>query len=106
MGKWIINILVLLCLCCSCEQRDEAAVQTLIKERVAANIAQFENRQKQQCYKKAMQEAVLVADSIVLAQALAAKDTSQLFRPTKPLKPTVVIPKDDTPIAPLFKEKN
>ena len=106
MGKWIVYILVLICIVYSCEQRDEAAVQALIKERVAANIAQFKNRQLQQCYEKAKKEAVLVADSIVIAQALAAKDTSQLFRPIKPSKPRVVITKDDTPIAPLFKEQN
>lgn len=104
MSKWIVNILGLICLLSSCEQRNEAAVQALIREKVAANTAQFEDRKKKECFKKTMEEAILVADSIVIARALAAKDTSQLIRPIKPSKPTIVIPKDDTPIAPLFKE--
>lgn len=93
-----------MCLMMSCEERDEAAVQALIRERVASNIAQFTARQTQQCYKKAMEEAVYVADSLVIAQALAAIDTSQFIRPIKPSKPTVIIPKDNTPISPLFEE--
>lgn len=88
----------------SCEQRDELAVQALIKEQVASNVEVFRNRRIQICYKEAMEEAVYLADSVVIAQALASKDTSQFIRPLKPVKPTVIIPKDDTPVAPLFNE--
>jgi len=90
----------------SCEQRDEVAVQAKIKERVARNVAIFKERRIQQCHKAAMEEAIVIADSLILAEALAARDTSQFIRPTKPIKPMVNIPKDDTPIAPLFEKKN
>ena len=106
MDKWIFYILGSVLLLLSCEQRDEAAVQAVIQERVAANIDLFRERQIRKCHKETMQEAIFMADSLVLAQALAAKDTSQFIRPIKPTKPTVNIPKDDTPIAPLFEEKN
>ena len=105
-SNFLIRILpiVLISLLASCEQRDELAVQALIKEQVASNVQVFRNRRIQICYKTAMEEAVYIADSIAIARALASKDTSQFIRPLKPVKPKVIIPKDDTPVAPLFKE--
>ena len=88
----------------SCEQRDEMAVQALIKEQVASNVEVFRNRRIQICHREAMAEAVYIADSMVIARALALKDTSQFIRPLKPAKPTMIIPKDDTPVVPLFEE--
>lgn len=89
----------------ACEHRDEEAIQTLIREQVEKNIASFEAKQLARCHKEAMEEALIVADSIVIARALAAKDTSSFKRPIKPQKPTVNLPIDDGPIAPLF-DKN
>ena len=51
-----------------------------------------------------MDEALLIADSIVIARAMAAKDTSSFKRPIKPKKPTMVLPVNNEPIAPLFQE--
>lgn len=100
-----VFLLVVVSLFLSCEQRDELAVQVLIKEQVASNVKVFRNRRIEICYKEAMAEAVYIADSIAIAQALASKDTSRFIRPVKPAKPPVVIPKEDTPVAPLFKKR-
>lgn len=89
----------------SCEQRDELAVQALIKKQVASNVELFRNRRIQICYQEAMEEALYIADSIAIANAIASKDTSQFIRPSKPAKPTVIIPKEGAPIAPLFREE-
>lgn len=98
-------ILVSCLLFLSCEQRDEAAVQAAIKKQVASNVATFKARRIQQCHKKAMEEAITIADSLMLARALAAKDTSQFIRPTKPTKPMVNMPVQHTPVAPLFEKE-
>lgn len=86
----------------ACEHRDEAAIQALITEQVERNLATFEAKQLARCHREAMKEALIVADSIVMRRALAAKNSSNLKRPTKPIKPTVVLPVDNGPIAPLF----
>ncbi len=88
----------------TCEQRDEEAIQTLIREQVEKNLAVFEAKQLARCHKEAMEEALIVADSIVIARALAAKDTSNFKRPIKPQKPTVNLPVGDGPIVPLFQK--
>jgi len=88
----------------SCEQRDEAAIQNLLQEQVAENIAIFKARQTARCHKEALEEAILVADSILIAHALSAKDTSRFVRPIKPIKPNVVLPTVTEPITPLFKD--
>lgn len=88
----------------ACEHRDEAAIQVLIMEQVEKNVSAFEAQQLARCHKEAMDEALLVADSIVIARALAAKDTSNFKRPIKPKKPIVTVPVDNGPIAPLFQK--
>jgi len=88
----------------ACEHRDEAAIQALILEQVEKNVAVFEAKRLARCHKEAMEEALIVADSIVIARAMAAKDTSSFKRPIKPKKPTMVLPVDNEPIAPLFQE--
>lgn len=88
----------------ACEHRDEEAIQVLITEQVEKNIAAFEAKRFARCHKEAMEEALIVADSIVIARALAAKDTSNFKRPIKPRKPTVILPTDNGPVAPLFQE--
>ena len=88
----------------TCEQRDEAAIQILIKQKVADNIATFKTRQIARCNKEALEEAILIADSILLANAILAKDTSRFVRPIKPIKPNVALPTSVEPIAPLFKD--
>ena len=88
----------------NCDQRDEAAIQALIKEQVAENIATFKARQQARCDKEVIEEALFMADSILMANALLAKDTSRFVRPVKPPKPNVVMPAVTEPIAPLFKD--
>jgi len=88
----------------SCDQRDEAAIEALVLEKVEENILIFKNKQLTRCHKEAMEIALERADSTVLAQALAAKDTSHFIRPIKPQKPTVTIPSETVPVAPLFNE--
>ncbi len=88
----------------ACEHRDEEAIQTVIREQVEKNLAVFEAKQLARCHKEAMEEALIVADSIVIARALAAKDTSNFMRPIKPQKPAVNLPVGDGPIAPLFQK--
>ena len=88
----------------ACEHRDEAAIQALIKEQVEKNIVTFETNQLARCHKEAMEEALVIADSIVMARAMAAKDTSRFKRPIKPKKPTMMLPVNNEPITPLFQE--
>jgi len=88
----------------NCEQRDEVAIQALIKQQVAGNIATFKARQMARCNKEALEEAIFMADSILIANALSAKDTSRFVRPVKPIKPNVVLPIVTEPIVPLFKD--
>lgn len=89
----------------SCDQRDEAAITALVLEKVESNVAAFKKKQLTRCHKEAMDLALEKADSIVLAQALAAKDTSRFSRPIKPKKPIVTIPSETVPIAPLFNKE-
>ncbi len=88
----------------ACEHRDEEVIQAMILEQVENNITAVKSKRFARCYKEAMEEALVIADSIVIARAMAAKDTSSFKRPIKPEKPTMMLPATNEPIVPLFQE--
>ena len=99
--RFLVSCLLLL-LIISCDERDEAAIQALIAENIEENLEQYRAREIARCHQEVLEEALILADSLVLAAALQAKDTSRLRKPLKPQKPMLKLPVDDTPLAPLF----
>lgn len=77
----------------------------LIKERLVQRIENYKNEKLTNCYKKAMEEAEAVVDSIISIE-LGAGPIDTLDFPRKPQKPTFEaydsLKQNSLPIKPLF----
>lgn len=85
---------------------DKAALkQALIEKMVQEKIDNHVTKKKAACYKEAMKEALVMADSVMIQLALSRVDTSgKVNRPAKPPRPKIDLPVDTTPIRPLFED--
>jgi len=85
---------------------DEAALkQALIEKMVQKKIDNHITIKRTVCFKEAMTEALVIADSAMIKMALSKVDTSgKINRPAKPLRPEIDLPVDTTPIRPLFED--
>lgn len=91
---------------CFAACQDNAALkQALIEKIVQEKIDNHVTKKKATCYKEAMDEALVIADSVMIQLALSKVDTSgKINRPTKPARPKIDLPVDTTPIQPLFED--
>ena len=96
-------VFLLFCLT-SCH--DKAALkQVIIEKRVQEKIDNHITKKKAACFKEAMEEALVLADSMMIKLALSKVDTSGgINRPAKPARPEIDLPVDTTPIQPLFED--
>lgn len=85
---------------------DKAALkQVIIEKMVQEKIDKHITKKKAACFKEAMDEALVLADSMMIKLALSKVDTSGVInRPAKPARPEIDLPVDTTPIQPLFED--
>ena len=79
----------------------------LVQQELDKRLEEYRKEHWLICQKRALEQASLEVDSLVIVWAKANRDT--LDRPSKPEKPLVperLIPKDSTPVAPLFNGKD
>lgn len=82
-----------------------ALKQALIEKTVQEKIDNHIKKKKETCFKEAMAEALVIADSTMIKLALSKVDTSgKANRPAKPPSPEIDLPVDTTPIQPLFED--
>ena len=105
---WLI-FLFLGCIIFSCEQKpvetNEERTERILQE-VAKKLEVRRQERWKQCKKQALRIAEEKVDSMLLAEAkLIVIDTiDKPAPPIKPNTPIIKVPKDSTPIEPLFEE--
>ncbi|MEL7220175.1 MAG: hypothetical protein AAGJ93_02585 [Bacteroidota bacterium] len=103
MQKSIQLLLLLSVVLSACQSSTHVDTEAVIEEKVQERLAEFKRVIDLRCRDKVMEEAGLIADSLVLLQARLKKDTLQ--RPVKPLRPDEPELKtlnDSLPLKPLF----
>lgn len=98
-----IPLLLFLSLFTACESATHVDIDAVIAEKVQERLVEFENIINRRCKDRALEEAGLLADSIIIEQARRKKDT--LDRPIKPLRPDqpeLLQLKDSLELGPLF----
>lgn len=91
---------------CESEAAKKAQEEQRLQEEADRRVSEYIKVIKENCEKKVLDEAVRVADSLLILDARLSTDT--LFKPLKPLrpdKPETQILKDTTPITPFLKPK-
>lgn len=79
----------------------------LVQQELEKRRQGYRNDMWQSCRKRALETASREVDSLILEWAKANRDTfSRPAKPEKPLEPERLIPKDTTPVAPLFNGKD
>ncbi len=101
---WVYIFLSLLTWRCSDDARGRVDVEAEIAAQVETRIREFRQVQWDNCRKRAQDEALLIADSIMLERALLQRDTS--YRPARPTRPEdpdpIVFPADSLRLQRLF----
>lgn len=99
------QLLFLICLfffCNACHDK-EALRQAMIEKIVKEKVDSYKRKKTTTCNKTILEEAVEIADSIMIHTALHQVDTSsEITRPIKPVRPDILLPVDTSPIRPLF----
>jgi hypothetical protein len=98
-----IPLLFFLSLFTACESATHVDIDAVIAEKVQERLTEFESIVNRRCQDRALEEAGLLADSIIIEQARRKKDT--LDRPLKPLRPDqpeLLQLKDSLELVPLF----
>ncbi|WP_020537222.1 hypothetical protein [Lewinella cohaerens] len=99
----LLSVLFFLVLFAGCESATHVDIDAVIAEKVEERLTEFEAIINRRCLDRALEEAGLLADSIIIEQARRKKDT--LDRPLKPLRPDqpeLLELKDSLELAPLF----
>ncbi len=103
--KEAVPYFVFMVFCFAACHDDVALKQALIEKMVQDKIDNHVTKKKAACFKEAMGEALIIADSVMIRLALSKVDTSgKVNRPTKPPRPKIDLPVDTTPIRPLFED--
>lgn len=101
---WTYLLLAGLSWQCSDDARGRVDVDAAIAEQVETRIREFRQVQWDNCRKRAQDEALLIADSLMLERALLQRDTS--YRPARPVRPNdpdpIVFPADSLRLQRLF----
>lgn len=102
--SWKYALLALLSWQCSDDARGRVDVDAEIATQVEARIREFRQVQWDNCRKRAQEEAVRIADSIMLERVLLQRDTS--YRPARPTRPDdpdpIIFPADSLRLQRLF----
>ncbi|MBK8490642.1 MAG: hypothetical protein IPL49_07020 [Saprospirales bacterium] len=79
----------------------------LVQQELDKRLEEYRQDQWRVCKKRALEKASLEVDSLVIIWAKANRDTlDRPSRPDKPQAPERLMPKDSTPVAPLFNGKD
>jgi hypothetical protein len=102
--RWMYIPLALLTWQCSDDARGRVDVEAAIAAQVETRIREFKQVQWDNCRKRAQDEALLIADSIMLERAMLQRDTS--YRPARPVRPEdpepIIFPADSLRLQRLF----
>jgi hypothetical protein len=103
-GKGTINLLLVLAtVLTACQSSTHVDTAAVIEEKVQERLAEFKRVIDLRCREKMLEEAGLIADSLVLMQARLKKDTLQRpVRPVRPGEPELKTLNDSLPLKPLF----
>lgn len=94
------------CLLPACQKNDrnQQAVQAAIEREIAERVNFFRDNRLQRCHEQALEEASLLADSILIEEARLERDTiGKPPIPPKPEKPKIKSLLDSLPIGPLVR---
>ncbi len=87
----------------SCESATHVDIDAVIEEKVQERLDEFRRVINQRCKDKALEEAGILADSIIIERARLQKDTSERPpRPFRPDQPELMTLEDSLELAPLF----
>jgi hypothetical protein len=88
MRKYNKTILVfLLILLFGCEDKDESVIKEMIDQRIEKRLNEYITIEKQRCKTRLLEEASVIADSLLRANPVMIQLDS-LQRPPVPIKPT------------------
>lgn len=77
-----------------------------MQERLEERLERWKSDVEQRCIDNAMDLAIAIVDSTIIANARVNRDTSgKPDIPLRPAKPEFVIPEDSTPVKPFLREK-
>jgi hypothetical protein len=80
--------------------------EQVIQEKLDERFERWKADLEQRCLDQAMDKAIAIVDSTIIANARLNRDTAgKPVIPMRPEKPTFVIPKDSTPVKPLLKKR-
>lgn len=103
IASLLLGLLAFTTTACNKEERGEIDVEKVIAEKVAERALAFRQSQWADCRQRAMIDAGLLADSILLERARLMRDTSN--RPARPIRPDFPVLKslsDSLKLRPLF----
>lgn len=87
----------------ACESATHVDIDAVIAEKVQERLTEFESIVNRRCRDRALEEAGLMADSIIIEEARRKKDTlDRPMRPLRPDQPALLQLKDSLELAPLF----
>ncbi|MCB9285287.1 MAG: hypothetical protein H6563_14540 [Lewinellaceae bacterium] len=79
----------------------------LVQKELDKRLQDYREEVWRACRKRALELASKEVDSLVIEWAKANRDTfNRPAKPEKPLEPERLLPKDTTPVAPLFNEQD
>ena len=98
-------LLTLLSFCLACESATHVDIDAVIEEKVTERLDEFQRVVNLRCRNRALEEAGLLADSIIVERARRRLDTLQRpIRPMRPDRPELLRLEDSLELAPLFKD--
>jgi len=98
---WIGLLAISLSACLSDQEYSQEEVQQLMQEEMDRRITNFRKVRARRCREELLEEAVILADSIMLVESRAS--VKEPGRPPRVERPELRKAKDSLPIAPLFR---
>lgn len=91
----------------SCSEKPPVKTkEQVMEEKLQERVERWKADLEQRCLDQAMDQAIAIVDSTIIANARLNRDTAgKPYVPLRPVKPEFVIPKDSLPVKPLLKEK-
>ncbi|HMQ60965.1 MAG TPA: hypothetical protein PKE06_09865 [Flavilitoribacter sp.] len=104
------NVLILLGVaamasCGNPEDQNDTAVKSFVEEKVLERLNNYRRIIEKNCREKALEEAGMMADSILIAAAREQRDSmDRPEKPEKPERPELKRPAEELPLKPLFRD--
>lgn len=86
---------------CKSEAAQRAQAEARMNAEVEKRIVEYTAVLKENCRKRTLEQAIIVADSLIIQAARLSGDT--LFKPLRPDKPETQLLIDTTPVKPFLK---